>query len=254
MFSMFWNILLLLLVCFQPAVNARVVQKDHMLSLQDFAYAFPVHYREVGAPIPGAPSILFLHGMRFTSAEWEKIGALQALENLPTHAVALDLPGFGESGGGKGLLSKGKERARFLSVFLDDLKIINVLVVAASYGGNYLFPFLHEFRSRVVGIMPIAAAGLETYSHTIGDRDQRNSGNLLPVITLWGSKDNPNGAYAKLYQQAFPQQQKIVFQDAGHPCYLDNPSLFISVLTGFYQSNIEVWVAQYNSDLPRSFG
>ena len=55
-----------------------------------------VHYKEVSQQVSGQPTALFLHGARFTSDDWATIGALDAVAASGYHAVALDLPGFGQ--------------------------------------------------------------------------------------------------------------------------------------------------------------
>src|SRR6185503_17574080 len=54
-----------------------------------------LHWLEAG-PADGLP-VLLLHGARFHSGTWQQLGTLTRLANEGFHAVALDLPGFGQS-------------------------------------------------------------------------------------------------------------------------------------------------------------
>lgn len=42
----------------------------------------------------GKFSVLFLHGMRFSSKTWSDIGTLQLIDAMGLNAVAIDLPGI----------------------------------------------------------------------------------------------------------------------------------------------------------------
>ena len=57
---------------------------------------FSVHYKEARQKVPDQPTVVFLHGARFTSDVWNEIGVLDIVANQGYHAVAPDLPGFGK--------------------------------------------------------------------------------------------------------------------------------------------------------------
>lgn len=56
-----------------------------------------VHYLESGAPC--ARSVLLMHGASFKAETWRQIGTLDVLAKEGYRAVAVDLPGFGDSTG-----------------------------------------------------------------------------------------------------------------------------------------------------------
>ena len=53
-------------------------------------------YKEAHHKVEGQPTVVFLHGARYTSDTWNEIGALDNVAANGYHAVALDLPGFGK--------------------------------------------------------------------------------------------------------------------------------------------------------------
>ena len=54
-----------------------------------------LHYLEAGEP--GRTTMLLLHGARFSSDTWRKLGTIDKLTDAGYYVVALDLPGFGRS-------------------------------------------------------------------------------------------------------------------------------------------------------------
>ena len=54
-----------------------------------------IHYLEVGKE--DQPSIVFLHGASFKAKTWQDLGTLKLIAEKGYHAIAIDLPGFGDS-------------------------------------------------------------------------------------------------------------------------------------------------------------
>lgn len=54
-----------------------------------------IHYLEAGET--NANSVLFLHGASFSAQTWKEIGTLKLLVEEGFRAVAIDLPGYGNS-------------------------------------------------------------------------------------------------------------------------------------------------------------
>ncbi|XP_021790052.1 protein ABHD14A isoform X3 [Papio anubis] len=82
----------------------------------------PIFYREV---LPLNPAhrveVVLLHGKAFNSHTWEQLGTLQLLSQRGYRAVALDLPGFGNSAPSKEASTEAG-RAALLERALQDLE------------------------------------------------------------------------------------------------------------------------------------
>lgn len=70
-------------------------------------------------------------------------------------------------------------------------------------------------------------------------RKVTEEGQHFPVALIWGENDHPNSAKAKTYKDVFPQHDFVIFPNAGHPCYLDDPELFKKLVYTFAECPVE---------------
>ena len=170
---------------------------------------------------PNAPTVLLLHGARFTVETWRELGTLELLARQGYRALALDLPGYGRSE--VTTLPPGK----VLSALLPLLTQRPVVVVSPSMSGRFSFPLVVDRPSYVAGFVPVAPAAIDRYLPRLGD-------SRVPTLIFWGSGDRiiPVKQGEQL-SRAISGSQLIVLDGAGHPCYLDQPLDFHRELLQF---------------------
>ena len=176
-----------------------------------------IFYRQVKPESPRFP-VLFLHGAAFTSKNWHDIGTLAALGSKGFQAVAVDLPGHGESQHIKS--PETAERIQFLSNLIKELGLERPVVVAPSMSGSYALPFVmnEEHAKELRGFIPVAPGAAAQYSEKFKELD-------LPTLIVYGEKDTGfQPLVAKMND--IPGSEVFMMKDAKHPCYLDNPEEF----------------------------
>ncbi|CAN7981783.1 unnamed protein product, partial [Ixodes pacificus] len=114
-----------------------------------------VFYREV-RPEEESPyvSVLLLHGQAFKSETWQTLGTLGVLSRLGYRAVAIDMPGFGNSPPGK-----IEDPVEFVAGLLSALQLHNPVIVSPSLSGRLSLPFLTSRSKQLAGFVPVAPVG-----------------------------------------------------------------------------------------------
>ena len=169
----------------------------------------------------GSPTVLLLHGGRFSSATWRELGTLEALAAAGLRVVAIDLPGFGQSEGLTG------ERGEILAELLAALGLERPFVVAPSMSGSFALPLAAERPELLSGLVAVAPVGVAEHAAELVS---------LPVLAVWGSADTviPLEHADLLVEHA--GATKIVFEGAAHPCYLDEPEAFHAAVIEFVRA------------------
>jgi pimeloyl-ACP methyl ester carboxylesterase len=90
----------------------------------------PVHYVDYGGPV-GSPLVVLVHGLGGSHANWEPFAALLARTQ---RVIAVDLPGFGLTGGRPRSVTVGANR-RLLDRFLRAVADEPVVLAGNSMGG-----------------------------------------------------------------------------------------------------------------------
>ncbi|KAM6197479.1 protein ABHD14A [Sarcoramphus papa] len=193
----------------------------------------PVFYREVsagpqasGAASPGRPAVLFLHGQAFTSKTWEALGTLALLAGEGYRAVAIDLPGYGDSPPAE-MTATAQGRVAFLDHVLQELGMRRPVLVSPSMSGRFALPFLLARGDRLAGFVPVAPVGTKDYAAEQYRRVQ------TPTLILYGDRDASLGPQSLQSLRHLPGHRVAVVPDAGHACYLDKPEDFHRALLGF---------------------
>ncbi len=118
-----------------------------------------LHGQEIAyVETPGAgPVLLLVHGIGSSSRTWDTV--LPLLEDQGAHLVAVDLPGHGASGKGRGDYSLGA-LASTLRDLLDHLGHERAVLVGHSLGGGVALQFAYQYPQRVEGLVLVASGGL----------------------------------------------------------------------------------------------
>ncbi|MBP0018691.1 MAG: alpha/beta hydrolase [Cyanobacteria bacterium SBLK] len=165
-----------------------------------------IHYLETGEI--SSPALLFLHGASFTARTWQEIGTLAYFADRGLRAIAVDVPGYGNS------QSINFPRREFLLELLQGIQCDRPVLVSPSMSGGYSLPFIAEYAEKLSGFVAVAPVGINRYQEAI-------AGCSLPVLAIWGSNDRiVPPKYADLLVELFPQGQKVILPNAGHACYM----------------------------------
>lgn len=187
----------------------------------------PIFYREV-LPLHRAHrvEVVLLHGKAFNSHTWEQLGTLQLLAQRGYRAVALDLPGFGNSAPSKEASTEAG-RAELLERVLRDLEVHNAVLVSPSLSGRYALPFLIRGHHHLRGFVPIAPASTQNYTQ------EQFWAVKTPTLILYGELDRILARESLRQLRHLPNHSVVKLRDAGHACYLHKPQDFHLVLLAF---------------------
>ena len=179
-----------------------------------------IHYLEAGAS--GRPAVLLLHGASFSARTWQDLGTLALLAGQGYRAVAVDLPGFGQSEPGN-----PDQPEAFLAEVMEQLTIDRPVLVSPSMSGGYSLPLVARHPEKLRGFVAVAPVSISRYEPEL-------PGNQLPVLAMWGSDDRivPLEQAERLVR-AMPNARLVVLENAGHACYLQATAEFHQHLTQF---------------------
>lgn len=188
-------------------------------------------------PADAETTVLFLHGQAYDSRIWDDRGILDAVADAGHRAVAVDLPGYGDTpdaptdvagssiGDGtwlKGLVEElgGPER---------------VVIVSPSMSGRYSLPYLEQHPDdALAGFVPVAPVDIEGY-----ERPADAAG--VPTLAVWGEGDDAftTERTARLLEQSrAPDDSRTeVIAGASHAAYDDEPEAFADLLIGFLRDH-----------------
>lgn len=178
-----------------------------------------VHYLEAGTA-DGLPIVL-LHGASFRAATWQQTGTLARLAEAGYRAMAIDLPGFGESPAAE------VDEQTWLAELIEQLDVDRPVVISPSMSGRLSLPLLTGHPDRLSGFVAVAPVGLSEY-------EERLRGNPVPILAIWGENDHiVDPAYADVLVRDASKAKKVVIPDAGHAPYMDKPAAFHEALLEF---------------------
>jgi pimeloyl-ACP methyl ester carboxylesterase len=165
--------------------------------------------------------ILLLHGAKFQAATWAKLETLDRLDDAGYRPHAIDLPGFGKSP------RCPVAHETVLQWFIQEQKLSRPVLVGPSMSGRISLDFAIKYPGSVGGLVLIGAVGVR-------ERKEELDTIRIPCLILWGSNDTVAPlAYARLLHERIPGAELRIFDNASHPCYLDQPDLWHQELLAF---------------------
>ena len=188
-----------------------------------------IYLKEVNAGAKDViPNILFLHGMAFSSQNWEDIKTLQLVGAMGLRAVAIDLPRFGKSKDTGKIDDKGK----FLKNLIEKEQLGKPIIVSPSMSGSFSIPYIMEPKpqtcaDRLFAFIPVAPANTEAYKHPQYHRCE------IPVMIVYGTKDKGLGLDSTGNLRNMPNNEIFPMEKAGHPSYIDKPDEWNRLLYNF---------------------
>jgi len=170
------------------------------------------------------PTLLLLHGGRFTRDTWIELGTLDAAAARGLRAIALDLPGFGTS--------EETELAdeAFLHAFVQTVALDRPVILSPSMSGRFALPMAARHADMLSGWIPVAPVGIDEWARELAVVE-------LPTLILWGTADETiRFREGERLQSIVPGSRLEAFEGASHPCYLDQPERFHELVFGFVES------------------
>ncbi|XP_028820727.1 protein ABHD14A [Denticeps clupeoides] len=189
-----------------------------------FREALPVD--SAGGQILPRLQIVLLHGQAFTSKTWEELGTLNQLATNGYQALALDLPGFGNSPESE-TVKTDQNRMDLLKRFMEALGVRAPVLLSPSMSGHYALPFLMNHSTQLHGFIPIAPVGTRGYTPLQYQAIQ------TPTLIVYGELDTNLGAQSHKNLIQLPHHTVAKLAGARHACYLDKPREFHQALLSF---------------------
>ncbi|CAL8337416.1 unnamed protein product [Lota lota] len=192
----------------------------------------PLFYRQ-SEPVSGEARLCFLllHGIRFTSENWLNIGTLETLAKAGCRAVAIDLPGFGQSKSAAAPAAVGElAPGGFLKQVCEKLGLDSVVVISPSLSGMYSLPFIMEHQPAIRAYIPVAPICTDKFTV------EQYRTVKIPTLIVYGDQDDQLGEVSLGNLSKLPSHRVVVMKGAGHPCYLDDPDTWHKAVVEFLHS------------------
>jgi len=166
-------------------------------------------------------SVIFLHGMRFSSLNWEELGTLDLLADKGFDAIAVDLPGYGESP------AAPIEKEKVLPLIIEALDVKEPIIVAPSFSGEYALPVISEHPSDFTAVVAPAPLGIPENAGAL-------KGTSLPFLIIWGDNDPIVPVEnAHVLDSVLADSEVVILPEGGHPTYLNQTETFHRHLVRF---------------------
>lgn len=182
-----------------------------------FREALPVD--STGKQILPKLQVVLLHGQAFSSKTWEELGTLSLLATNGYQALAVDLPGFGNSPDSDAVKTD-QNRVDLLQKFMEALGVRTAVLISPSMSGHYSIPFLMKHNPILHGFISIAPVGTRSYTA------QQYQDIQTPTLIVYGALDTNLGAQSHKNLIQLPHHSVLRLEGARHACYMDKPREF----------------------------
>ncbi|VFQ45623.1 alpha/beta fold hydrolase [Desulfoluna butyratoxydans] len=168
-------------------------------------------------------SVIFLHGMRFSSLNWEELGTLDLLADKGFDAIAVDLPGYGQSP------AADIAKEQVLPLIIEALGVTAPIIVAPSFSGEYALPVISEHPSDFAAVVAPAPLGIPENAGAL-------KGTSLPFLIIWGDNDPIVPVEnAHILDSVLADSEVVILPEGGHPTYLNQTETFHRHLVRFLE-------------------
>eukprot|EP00095_Tigriopus_kingsejongensis_P005910 maker-scaffold392_size185621-snap-gene-0.20 protein:Tk05910 transcript:maker-scaffold392_size185621-snap-gene-0.20-mRNA-1 annotation:"abhydrolase domain-containing protein 14b" len=184
-------------------------------------------YREImpGSVLePSGQTVLLLHGHAFQSSTWQnEVPTLQTLSAMGHRAIAIDLPGYGNTPAAQ------VNQVAFMEQVITTLSPDTApVLISPSMSGSYSLPLLMKQPKLICGFIPVAPTGTNGFTS-----DQYKSV-ATPTLIVRGERDTAMGKTSAQHLSQIPtSSQPQVLPKARHPCYLDDPDRWHQLIFNF---------------------
>jgi len=168
--------------------------------------------------------IVLLHGMKFNSDTWRKLGTMELLAKAGYRVTALDLPGFGRT------KSCDLQPDQVVEELIFQKKMSGPVLVGPSMSGRISLEFAINHPGLVGGLVLVGAVGVE-------ENREHLSRIKAPSLIVWGGEDAISPiSNGYLLEKEISNSRFFVIDSAPHPCYLEHPDLWHRELLSFLES------------------
>ena len=140
-------------------ISLEELKKEYANEQSEFVEVngMQVHYRDEGTGFP----IVLMHG---TAASLHTYDAWTKQLSKDYRVIRLDLPAFGLTGPNKNAEYSIESYTKFLSQFLEKIKVAKFYLAGNSLGGNIAWNYAAEYPEKVRKLILIDASGLPTFT------------------------------------------------------------------------------------------
>jgi pimeloyl-ACP methyl ester carboxylesterase len=140
-------------------ISVEELKKEYANEQSEFVEVngMQVHYRDEGTGFP----IVLMHG---TAASLHTYDAWTKQLSKDYRVIRLDLPAFGLTGPNKNAEYSIESYTKFLSQFLEKIKVAKFYLAGNSLGGNIAWNYAAEYPEKVRKLILIDASGLPTFT------------------------------------------------------------------------------------------